>query len=116
MSLVLRRLCVISCLLLLPTSLLSAQKSSKKKNAPVAEVPSAAPATVAEGKAKVEEDPLFKGLNWRLVGPFRGGRVLAVSGVVGEPNTYYFGGVGGGVWKTTDGGMNWTPMSDKEKF
>ncbi|HWY70726.1 MAG TPA: hypothetical protein VNX88_18810 [Terriglobales bacterium] len=50
------------------------------------------------------------------MGPFRGGRVLAVSGVVGEPNTYYFGGVGGGVWKTTDGGLNWGPMSDKEKF
>jgi len=114
MSLVLRRLCVISCLLILPTSFLAAQKSSKKKNAPAQASASAAPGTPTETQAKSEEDPLFKGLTWRLVGPFRGGRVLAVSGVVGEPNTYYFGGVGGGVWKTTDGGLNWAPMSDKE--
>jgi photosystem II stability/assembly factor-like uncharacterized protein len=41
--------------------------------------------------------------------------VVAVSGVVGEPNTFYFGAVAGGVWKTTDGGLNWTPLTDKEK-
>jgi len=114
MSLVLRQLCLISCLLVLLTSFLTAQKSSKKKNAPAPSV-SAAPSSPME-QGRKEEDPLFKGLTWRLVGPFRGGRVLAVSGVVGEPNTYYFGGVGGGVWKTTDGGLNWIPMSDKEKF
>src|SRR5438270_605039 len=116
MSLVLRRLCVISCLLLLPSSFLAAQKSSKKKSAPAQTAASAAPETSTESWAKSQEDPQFKGLAWRLVGPFRGGRALAVAGVVGEPNTYYFGGVGGGVWKTTDGGLNWTPMSDKEKF
>ena len=42
----------------------------------------------------------WHGLTWRLIGPFRGGRVLAVSGVVGDQHTYYFGGTGGGVWKT----------------
>src|SRR3954463_9697247 len=47
----------------------------------------------------------FKGMKWRNVGPFRGGRVLAVTGVVGSPFTYYFGGVAGGVWRTTDGGV-----------
>ena len=57
----------------------------------------------------------WHGLTWRLVGPFRGGRVLAVSGVVGDPHTYYFGGVGGGVWKTADGGLTWRPMTDKVK-
>jgi photosystem II stability/assembly factor-like uncharacterized protein len=57
----------------------------------------------------------WHGLTWRLVGPFRGGRVLAVSGVVGDTHTYYFGGVGGGVWKTTDGGLTWRPMTDKVK-
>jgi photosystem II stability/assembly factor-like uncharacterized protein len=57
----------------------------------------------------------WHGLTWRLIGPFRGGRVLAVSGVVGDPHTYYFGGVGGGVWKTTDGGLTWRPMTDKVK-
>ncbi len=57
---------------------------------------------------------LFKGMKWRLVGPFRGGRVIAVAGVPSEPNTYYFGGVAGGVWKTTDGGINWTPLFDQQ--
>ena len=46
-------------------------------------------------------DPkLFSGMQWRQVGPFRGGRALAIEGVPGEPNTYYFGAVAGGVWKT----------------
>jgi photosystem II stability/assembly factor-like uncharacterized protein len=56
---------------------------------------------------------LFKGMRWRLIGPFRGGRVLAVAGVSSQPNTYYFGGVAGGVWKTTDGGLTWSPLTDK---
>ena len=51
-------------------------------------------------------------MRWRLVGPFRGGRVLAVAGVPGEPHTYYFGAAGGGVWKTTNGGITWTPIFD----
>lgn len=58
-------------------------------------------------------EKLFSGMKYRLVGPFRGGRVLAVEGVSGEPNVYYFGGVAGGVWKTTDGGDNWKPLFDK---
>ncbi|HLY62504.1 MAG TPA: hypothetical protein VKV95_17630, partial [Terriglobia bacterium] len=53
-------------------------------------------------------------MKWRLIGPFRGGRVLAVSGVPGDPNTYYFGAAAGGVWKSTDAGLDWTPMFDKE--
>ena len=53
-------------------------------------------------------------MKWRQVGPFRGGRALAIEGVPGEPSTYYFGAVAGGVWKTTDGGANWTPIFDKE--
>src|SRR4051812_45714910 len=51
------------------------------------------------------DEKLFKGMQWRQVGPFRGGRALAIEGVVGEPNTYYFGAVAGGVWKTVDGGQ-----------
>src|SRR5215471_15451652 len=54
----------------------------------------------------------FKGMQWRSIGPYRGGRVLAVTGVVGSPFTYYFGGVSGGVWRTTDGGVSWQPISD----
>jgi photosystem II stability/assembly factor-like uncharacterized protein len=58
----------------------------------------------------------MKGMKWRLVGPFRGGRVLAVTGVPGDPYTFYFGGVAGGVWRTTDGGSTWVPLTDKEPF
>ena len=60
-------------------------------------------------------DPkLWSGMQWREVGPYRGGRALAIEGVPGEPNTYYFGAVAGGVWKTTDGGANWKPLFDKQ--
>ncbi len=58
----------------------------------------------------------MKGMKWRLVGPFRGGRVLAVTGIPGDPYTFYFGGVAGGVWRTTDAGISWTPLTDKEPF
>ena len=58
-------------------------------------------------------DPrLYSGLRWRLLGPFRGGRVDAVSGVPGRPNEFYFGAVNGGVWKTIDAGRVWTPVFD----
>lgn len=56
------------------------------------------------------------GLRWRNIGPFRGGRSVAVSGVLSQPNVYYFGSVGGGVYKTTDGGVNWNPVSDGQGF
>jgi len=59
------------------------------------------------------DEKLFKGMQWRQVGPFRGGRALAIEGIPGEPDTYYFGAVAGGVWKTTDGGANWKPLFDK---
>ena len=55
----------------------------------------------------------FKGMQWRGIGPYRGGRVLAVTGVVGNSFTYYFGAVSGGVWRTNDGGVSWQPISDK---
>ena len=54
----------------------------------------------------------FPGLKWRLIGPFRGGRVTTVAGVPGDPRTYYFGTPGGGIWKTTDGGRTWQPIFD----
>ena len=60
------------------------------------------------------DEKLFKGMQWRQIGPFRGGRALAIEGVPGEPDTYYFGAVAGGVWKTIDGGANWTPLFDKQ--
>ncbi|NIP58463.1 MAG: glycosyl hydrolase, partial [Gemmatimonadetes bacterium] len=54
----------------------------------------------------------FEGLTWRNIGPFRGGRAVAVHGVPSRPETYYMGSTGGGVWKTTDGGETWSNVSD----
>ncbi len=55
---------------------------------------------------------MYAPMAWRLIGPFRGGRSVAVAGVSGQPAVYYFGGVGGGVWKTTDAGVSWHNVSD----
>jgi photosystem II stability/assembly factor-like uncharacterized protein len=57
-------------------------------------------------------DSIFAGMKYRLLGPFRGGRATAVSGVAQQPNTFYFGSAGGGVWKTTDSGTTWKPLWD----
>ncbi len=62
--------------------------------------------------AQTFDSSLWRPLRWRSIGPMRGGRALAVSGVPGNPDVYYFGAVAGGVWKTTNGGENWTPMTD----
>ena len=56
---------------------------------------------------------LLKNVNYRLLGPFRGGRSGAVTGSLKNKNTFYFGSTGGGVWKSTDGGSNWKNISDK---
>lgn len=68
------------------------------------------PAPPASGQ---EMDPaLFQNMAWRGIGPFRGGRSVAVAGVTSEPFTYYMGGVGSGVWKTTNAGQSWVNVSD----
>src|ERR1700687_5352731 len=59
---------------------------------------------------------LFGGLRWRLIGPFRGGRAGSGTSIPGDPNTFYFGAVGGGIWKTTDAGMVWTPVFDDQQI
>src|SRR5438105_3752769 len=67
--------------------------------------------------AASQVDPqLFSGMKWRQVGPFRGGRVVAVSGVPGDPATWYFGAVAGGVWKSTNAGSTWQPVFDEQKI
>ncbi len=55
---------------------------------------------------------LFSAIKWRSIGPYRGGRSAAVTGVTGKPNLFYMGATGGGVWKSTDGGNNWENISD----
>ena len=56
-----------------------------------------------------------QGLQYRAIGPFRGGRSLTASGIAGDPTTYYFGATGGGIWKSTDGATTWKPVFDHEK-
>ena len=62
--------------------------------------------------AAAVEARALQALEWRSIGPYRGGRVTAVTGVVGQPRTFFLGGTGGGVWKTVDGGITWRNVSD----
>src|SRR5688572_29531322 len=64
------------------------------------------------GSAQAPDTTLLKAYRWRSVGPDRGGRSIAVSGVRGRPKEAYFGAVGGGLWKTSDGGETWAPVTD----
>ncbi|NBT87065.1 MAG: glycosyl hydrolase [Flavobacteriaceae bacterium] len=69
-------------------------------------------ATVFSALGQTYDSALFDGLSYREIGPFRGGRSAAVTGVPGKPNLFYFGATGGGVWKTNDGGRHWENISD----
>src|SRR3989475_3170190 len=92
-----------------------AQSKTERERKPTEQVspaPNAATQNIAAPPKK--EDPVFKGLKYRPIGPFRGGRSLTASGIPGDPNIYYFGSTGGGVWKSTDGAMTWTALFDKE--
>jgi photosystem II stability/assembly factor-like uncharacterized protein len=71
---------------------------------------------LAQAASAQVDEKLLSGMQYRLIGPFRGGRVLAVSGIAGDPQTYYFGAAAGGVWKSVDGAAHWTPVSDKDSI
>ncbi|NDQ56558.1 MAG: glycosyl hydrolase [Acidipila sp.] len=64
--------------------------------------------------AQQYDNKLLEGMKYRLVGPYRGGRSVTAVGLPGDPNTYYFGAAAGGVWKTTNGGLTWSPLFDKQ--
>jgi photosystem II stability/assembly factor-like uncharacterized protein len=94
------------------------RQSKAAKPAPAASTTSqdaanpTAPPQSTEATKPEEKD--FKGMKYRLIGPFRGGRSLTAAGIPGDPTTYYFGGTGGGVWKSTDAAMTWSSVFDKE--
>jgi photosystem II stability/assembly factor-like uncharacterized protein len=73
---------------------------------------SATGAAKPAGPADPFDQRQLAGLEWRSIGPYRGGRVTAVAGVVGQRNVYYFGGTGGGIWKSVDSGVSWRNVSD----
>ena len=87
------------------------RKSDAAQKAAAATPSPAAPATKED---KDQGDPLFKGMKYRSIGPFRGGRSLTAAGIQGDPTTYYFGSTGGGVWKSTDGANTWSPVFEKD--
>src|SRR5208337_419476 len=108
-------------LLVLSTIAVAQRRQANKPSEPgVMPVATGEPAETFPPDAGVVPPPkpaapksLFEGMKYRLIGPFRGGRVVAVAGVAGQSDTYYFGAVAGGMWKTTDGGLNWKPLWDK---
>jgi photosystem II stability/assembly factor-like uncharacterized protein len=124
-SLVLRVLVAITVLFLISAVAIGQTKPERQSKATKAsEAKPASSTSQAEAKssdadneesesAKPEDKP-FKGMKYRLIGPFRGGRSLTAAGIPGDPTTYYFGSTGGGVWKSTDGAMTWSPVFDKE--
>src|SRR6201998_2899077 len=104
-------------LLVLPcfNLLFSEQKERTQKPAAQKATPTA-PLQTSPGPKddKNEDDPLFRGMKYRSIGPFRGGRSLTAAGIPGDPTTYYFGSTGGGGWEATDGGTTWAPGVAKE--
>jgi len=72
-------------------------------------------AILASGAGRAAEPAnRYPSWRWRMIGPFRGGRITSLAGVPGQQNVYYFGTPGGGVWKSTDAGHVWQPIFDRQ--
>jgi photosystem II stability/assembly factor-like uncharacterized protein len=71
-------------------------------------------AALSDAQAQQLDPSLYSSLEWRMIGPFRGGRTIGATGVRGQPNVFYVGVNNGGVWKTTDYGRVWTPIFDSQ--
>src|SRR3982074_1107323 len=76
------------------------------------QVPAALAAQRGGGGGNTSDAGPFGALRWRSLGPSRGGRSIAVAGSTSRPNEYYMGATGGGLWKTTDAGTTWKPVTD----
>ncbi|MDX1409408.1 MAG: glycosyl hydrolase, partial [Saprospiraceae bacterium] len=98
-----RKLLITLCCTLALATVAHAQKKNKKEKATPAQVQAVEPGF---------DESALSAMKWRCIGPFRGGRSTTVCGVVQDPMTYYFGSVGGGLWKTVDGGKRWRNITD----
>ena len=110
---------MLACFLLLSVTLTFPQQKerNRKLNAAQKDATAASNSPAQDDKDKDDKnegDPLFRGMKYRSIGPFRGGRSLTAAGIPGDPTTYYFGATGGGVWKSTDGANTWSPIFDKD--
>ncbi len=113
------RIVVFALFLVLVTTLTFSQQ--KERNRKPEAAPENASASAQDDKdkdkdkdEKDEGNPLFKGMKYRSIGPYRGGRSLTAAGIPGDPTTYYFGATGGGVWKSADGANTWSPIFDRD--
>ena len=90
----------------------TAHAQAKPKGSSAKQPVKAAVPQARDSASRLASDPVLRGLQWRLVGPFRGGRAVAVTGDPVEPRTFFMGAVDGGVWKTIDAGVTWENISD----
>src|SRR3954452_10289045 len=105
--------CAVTLVILSSLVLAQTKPERQSKATKASEVKPSTPSSESEGKASDKEDSessrpeekVFKGMKYRLIGPFRGGRSLTAAGIPGDPTTYYFGATGGGGWEGRDGAM-----------